>query len=169
MTSRTRAGGALALFLSSCSAASNVPGLPQRDASSVVRHSTGLSGLKVSGNQLLDAYGNAIHLQGVNRSGTEYACVQGWGIFDGPNDAASVQAIATWNVNIVRVLLNEDCWLNINGIDGQYAGQNYISAIVNYVDLLHQYHMYAEVSLIWASRRVSSDLSARRARRGSLA
>lgn len=151
MTSRTRAVGALALFLSSCSAASNVPGLPQRDAFSVVRHSTGLGGLKISGNQLVDAYGNAVHLQGVNRSGTEYACVQGWGIFDGPNDAASVQAIATWNVNVVRVLLNEDCWLDINGIEGQYAGQNYINAIVNYVDLLHQYDMYAEVSLIWGA------------------
>ena len=110
-----------------------------------------LSGLVVSGNQLLDGYGNPVHLHGVNRSGTEYACVQGWGIFDGPSDAASVQAIASWNVNVVRVLLNEDCWLGINGINPSYAGQNYISAIVNYVNLLHQYGMYAEVSLIWAA------------------
>ncbi|MGA8099675.1 MAG: cellulase family glycosylhydrolase, partial [Candidatus Cybelea sp.] len=84
-------------------------------------------------------------------SGTEYACVQGWGIFDGPNDAASIKRIASWNVNIARVLLNEDCWLNINGIDQQYAGKKYITAVVDYVNLLHRYGMYAEVSLIWGA------------------
>ena len=31
--------------------------------------------------------GSQVLFQGVNRSGTEYACVQGWGIFDGPNNA----------------------------------------------------------------------------------
>jgi hypothetical protein len=110
-----------------------------------------LNGIKVSGNQLVDGSGNPVHLHGVNRSGTEYACVQGWGIFDGPNDAASVQAIASWNVNVVRVLLNEDCWLGINGIKPQYAAANYRKAIVAYVDLLHRYGMYAEVSLIWGA------------------
>src|SRR5579863_5489493 len=110
-------------LLAACSA--NADTLPSRDATSLLHHATALNGIKVSSNRLVDDYGNVIHLQGVNRSGTEYACVQGWGIFDGPNDAASVAAIATWNVNVVRVLLNEDCWLNINGIDQQYAGTNY--------------------------------------------
>jgi len=125
--------------------------LPLRGAPAAPLTSSGLTGIRVSGNQLVNGNGDAVHLQGVNRSGTEYACVQGWGIFDGPNDAASVEAIASWKVNIVRVLLNEDCWLNINGINQQYAGQNYINAIVNYVNLLHQYGMYAEVSLIWGA------------------
>jgi len=113
--------------------------------------STRLNGLFVWGNQLVDGQGNAVHLHGVNRSGTEYACVQGWGIFDGPNDAASIEAIASWNVNIVRVLLNEDCWLDINGIDSAYAGENYRNAILAYVKLLHDHGMYAEISLIWAA------------------
>jgi hypothetical protein len=116
-----------------------------------MRHSTTLNGIRVSGNQLVDGSNNVVHLQGVNRSGTEYACVQGWGIFDGPSDAASVQAIASWKSNTVRVLLNEDCWLNINGINQQYAGANYQNAIINYVNLLHSYGMYAEISLIWAA------------------
>ncbi len=107
--------------------------------------------ISASGNQLLDAGGAPIQLRGVNRSGTEYACIQGWGIFDGPSDAASVQAIAAWHVNIVRVLLNEDCWLGINGVDPAYAGATYQAAIVNYVNLLHANGMYAEVSLIWAA------------------
>jgi endoglucanase len=110
-----------------------------------------LSGLRVSGNALVDGSGHVVHLRGVNRSGTEYACVQGWGIFDGPNDAHSVQAIASWHVNVVRVLLNEDCWLGINGINPAYAGANYQKPIVDYVNLLHTYGMYAEISLMWGA------------------
>lgn len=107
--------------------------------------------LHVSGNRILDVDGRQVLLQGVNRSGTEYACVQGWGIFDGPNTAASVRAIARWHVNIVRVLLNEDCWLGINGIKPQYSAANYRQAVEDYVQLLHRDGMYAEVSLIWAA------------------
>jgi endoglucanase len=109
------------------------------------------AGLHVSGNQLLGGNGQVVHLHGVNRSGSEYACIQGWGIFDGPNDAASVAAIASWHSNIVRVPLNEDCWLGINGVNPQYGGVNYQNAIINYVQLLHQYGMYAELSLMWGA------------------
>src|SRR5262245_54013820 len=58
-------------------------------------------GLHAVGNHIEDDAGNVIQLRGVNRSGTEYKCVQG-GLFDGPNDEKSVAAIATWNVNAVR-------------------------------------------------------------------
>lgn len=110
-----------------------------------------LGGLHVSGNRIVDRDGRQVVFQGVNRSGNEYACVQGWGIFDGPKTASSVAAISRWHVNAVRVLVNEDCWLGINGIKPQYAGANYRRAIVDYVQLLHRYRMYAEVSLIWAA------------------
>jgi hypothetical protein len=99
----------------------------------------------------VNAAGRTILLHGVNRSGTEYACIQGWGIFDGPADAASVQAIASWGVNVVRIPLNEDCWLNINGVRSAYAGASYINAITTYVNLVHQHGMYAELSLIWGA------------------
>src|SRR6202011_1180190 len=78
--------------------------------------------IHVAGNRLVDAYGATVRLLGVNRSGTEYACIQGWGIFDGPSDAASVQAMAAWHINAVRVPLNEDCWLGINGVSATYGG-----------------------------------------------
>src|SRR5579884_1092780 len=82
-------------------------------------------GLHVSGNRLLGASAQPVALHGVNRSGTEYACIQGWGMFDGPNTAASVRAMASWHINFVRVPLNEDCWLGINGVKPAYAGANY--------------------------------------------
>jgi hypothetical protein len=109
-----------------------------------------LPALHVSGNHLT-AGGHAVQLRGVNRSGTEYACIQGWGLFDGPNSAASVSAIASWHVNFVRVLVNEDCWLGINGVKPGLGGATYRRAIVRYVNLLHRYGIYAEVSLIWAA------------------
>jgi len=81
--------------------------------------------LRVQGNALVDANGAPVRLLGVNRSGTEYACSQGWGIFDGPSDAASITAIASWHTNAVRIPLNEDCWLAINGVSASYGGANY--------------------------------------------
>ena len=109
------------------------------------------AGLHVSGNQLLNGQGRPVQFHGVNRSGTEYACIQGAGIFDGPADAQSVRAMASWHINAVRVPINEDCWLDINGVKAQYAGATYRSAVVSYVRLLHRYGMYAELSLIWAA------------------
>src|SRR6202042_175303 len=96
------------------------------------------SGLHVSGHRILDHDGRPVLFQGVNRSGTEYACAQGWGIFDGPSDARSVAAIARWHVNIVRIPVNEDCWLGINGIKPRYGGAAYRRAIIAYVGLLHR-------------------------------
>jgi hypothetical protein len=109
-------------------------------------------GIRVSGNHLVNASGATVTLHGVDRSGTEYACVQGWGIFDGPSNAASVAAMASWTgVNAVRVPLNEDCWLGINGVPAAYSGAPYQAAIENYVALLHQYGLYAILDLHWTA------------------
>ena len=126
-----------------CMFAGSAPGAPVR--------ATAARGLHVSGNKLIGASGHIVHLHGVNRSGTEYACIQGWGIFDGPNTAASARAMAAWHVNIVRIPLNEDCWLGINNVKPAYRGANYRRAILRYVGLLHKYGMYAELSLMWAA------------------
>jgi hypothetical protein len=90
-------------------------------------------------------------LHGVNRSSTEYACVQGWGIFDGPSDAASVEAIAARLVNAMRVPLNEDCWLGINGVKPAYAGAIYRPAISDYVTLLNAHGLAAILELHWSA------------------
>jgi endoglucanase len=108
-------------------------------------------GLHVVGNRLVDGSGHTVRLHGVNRSGTEYACIQGNGIFDGPATDASVAAIARWHANVVRIPLNEGCWLGINGVKAAYAGANYRRAIQSYVRLLHRHGLYAELSLMWAA------------------
>ena len=111
----------------------------------------GAFGIRVSGNHLVNSAGSTVALHGVDRSGTEYACVQGWGLFDGPNDAASVQAIKSWGTNAVRVPLNEDCWLGTNGVPAQFAGANYSNAIASYVNLLNQNGLYAILDLHWTA------------------
>jgi hypothetical protein len=106
--------------------------------------------LHVSGNQIQDAAGNQVILHGVDRSGTEYACVQGWGIFDGPSDEASILAIKSWtHVTAVRVPLNEACWNDESYVDSTYAGAAYQQAVANYVKLLNANGIVAILDLHW--------------------
>jgi hypothetical protein len=107
--------------------------------------------LHVDGNRLVDSAGQPVRLRGVDRSGTEYACAQGWGIFDGPSDSASVAAIAAWHANAVRVPLNESCWLAINGVDPAYSGDIYRRAITDYVGLLNRNGLYVILDLHWSA------------------
>jgi hypothetical protein len=109
------------------------------------------SPIHVQGNRLVNAVGQQVVLRGVNRSGAEYACVQGWGISEGAWDQASVNAIKSWHANAVRLPLNEQCWLGINGISSAYAGANYRNAIVNYVNLLNQSGLYVLLDLHWSA------------------
>ena len=108
----------------------------------------GLS-VRIVGNHFVDGNGRTVRLLGVNRSGTEYACMANWAFFDGPSDAGSIAAMAGWNIDAVRVPLNEDCWLGINGAPAVFSGANYRNAIAGYVNRLHAAGMYAIVDLHW--------------------
>src|SRR5438128_9260422 len=112
---------------------------------------SGTPSVHVQGNQLVDSAGRRVRLRGVNRSGTEYACAQGWGIFDGPSDSASVQAIASWKANVVRVPLNETCWLGINGVAPAYSGANYQRAISDYVARFNRAGLVVILDLHWTA------------------
>jgi hypothetical protein len=105
--------------------------------------------LHVSGNKLLNASGQQVILRGVDRSGTEYACVQGNGIFDGEVDQAAVTAMLSWKVNAVRVPLNEACWNGESYVTAADAGANYINAIKSYVSLLNAGGLVAILDLHW--------------------
>jgi hypothetical protein len=105
----------------------------------------------VQGNHLVDEDGNVVQLMGLNRSGSEYACVQGWGIFDGPVGDSSITAMKAWQPQIVRLPLNEDCWLGINGVDSRYAGAAYRHAIEAFVDRLESHGLLVDLDLHWTA------------------
>ncbi len=120
----------------------------QQTSRTVLAAST-LSGLHVSGNKLVNDQGQQVILRGIDRSGTEYACIQGNGVFDGPSDAASVQAMKSWGINAVLIGLNEDCWLGINGANP--GGTAYQQAIENYVTLLENNGIYPVIVYFWGA------------------
>ena len=104
--------------------------------------------LSVRGNHLVGPKGHTVRLTGVNRSGAEYACAEGWGIWDGPtNSNTAILAMAAWRINAVRIPLNEDCWLGINGVKRAYSGTAYRSAIANYVTRLERFGMTPVLNL----------------------
>lgn len=103
--------------------------------------------VRVSGNRLIDGAGNPLLLRGVNRSGTQYTCQEGNGIFDGPSTDASIAAMKSWGINVVRVNGNEACALGINGVPAAYGGTNYINALKDYINRLHAAGFYVIMDL----------------------
>jgi cell division septation protein DedD len=115
------------------------------------------TGLHVVGNQIEDGNGNVIVPHGVDRMGTEYQCTKtvsqlgGTATdFDGPVDQTAVSAMLSWDINIVRVPLNEDCWLGINGFPANgFTAAQYQSDIVNWVNLLNANGLIVILDLHW--------------------
>jgi endoglucanase len=111
--------------------------------------------LRVTANRLVGARGNTIRLLGINRSGTEYACIQGWGFTEGPMDQRAIAAMTSWRVNAVRLPLNEDCWLGINGTAPRYAGAHYRAAIRAFVAALRRAGLFVILDLHWSAPGVT--------------
>jgi endoglucanase len=115
--------------------------------------------VRVSGHRLIGVDGHTLRLIGVNRSGTEYACSGpdgaggfGYGIFQGPVDAASVKALRSWRIDAVALPLNEACWLGgYAGLKPDFTGAAYRQAIVSYVRRLDRAGIYVVVRLSGAA------------------
>lgn len=105
--------------------------------------------IRVQGNRFVDGNGRAIRLLGVNRSSFEYACAQGWGLWEGPVDDASIAAMKAWHANTVRLPLNEACWLGLPSVKPQYRAGPYQQAVQAYVDRLHASGLYVIIDLHW--------------------
>jgi endoglucanase len=107
------------------------------------------STVHVVGSQIYDG-ATAIRLMGVNRPGGEYGCVSGgvWDPADGSgNNQATITAMLAWKINAVRIPLNEDCWLSLNGV--KTGGATYQSTIATWVNLLLQNNIYPILDLHW--------------------
>jgi hypothetical protein len=111
------------------------------------------SPLRVQGNQLVNQSGQPVILRGVDRMSFEYACVEDWGIAEGPLDQTAVSAITSWGSNVVRVPLNEHCWLGVD--DGAatpaLVGEPYRQAVKSFVDLLVANGVYVILDLHWSA------------------
>lgn len=127
-----------------------------RPAASLAAVPTSIQGLHVSGNQILNDADQPIRLLGVNRSGGEFMCIQNRGIWDGPVNDATIEAMLTWHINAVRVPLNEDCWLNINGVEPANGGENYQKAVVDFVKRLNDHGLIVILDLHWAAPGTTS-------------
>lgn len=144
---RLSGGLAVALVLATVSCS---PGSQERTASVDSRPVKPLA-IRISGKTFVDQEERPLRLLGVNRSGTEYACAEGWGIFDGPSDEPSIAAISSWHANAVRVPLNEACWLGREGIKAELSGDAYRQAIRGYVDALHRAGLFVVLDLHWSA------------------
>jgi hypothetical protein len=111
-----------------------------------------VAGLHVCGNRICNSGNQSIQLRGVNKAGTEYMCLSSSGVyFDGPSDASDITALGNWAIDVVRIPLNEQCWLGINGLPAGGSAAAYQAAIVAYVNLLTSANIAAIVDLQWAA------------------
>lgn len=124
---------------------------------SITDASTALSGtvappksplaVHIKNGQLVDGSGRPSRLLGVDATGTEWDCALGGGISPGSLDSHETAAMRSWHVKIVRVPLNEDCWLGINQAPAAYAGTAYRAAIKGWVSALNQAGIIAILDL----------------------
>jgi endoglucanase len=113
--------------------------------------------LHVSGNKLVNAGGQQVILRGINRSGGEYACVNGTGVFDGEMDQAAISAMKSWGVNAVRMPLNEACWNGESYVNSQFAGANYVNTIKSEVSLMNSNGLDVILDLHWTDGAYSGN------------
>lgn len=105
--------------------------------------------IRVSGNKLVDGQGHVVQLRGVNRSSFEYACAQGWGLHEPPDNRTLIPAIKKWKVSVIRLPLNEACWLGLSSVPAAYRGAVYRREVTNFVQRATEGGVYVILDLHW--------------------
>ncbi|GAA2589441.1 hypothetical protein GCM10010435_80010 [Winogradskya consettensis] len=105
----------------------------------------------IDGNRFIDVDGQELKLRGFNHSGAEYSCVEGDGFFDTEDGRAPsekvVAAMGEWHASVVRVPLNEQCWLGLPSVPREFSGAAYRDQIRTFVDRLNRHGMVAVLDL----------------------
>jgi endoglucanase len=106
--------------------------------------------LRVEGNTIVDGDGQPYRLLGINKSGSEYACIQGNGIWAGSTDDTDLAFMQQWRIRTVRVPLNEQCWFGgFDDIAPEGSGKPYRDAITEWVNLILARGMTPILELHW--------------------
>ena len=112
--------------------------------------SSNFGGVHVSGDQIVDGAGKRIELVGFNDSAASTCIRTGGTVFvNGMPPSGQVSLARTWHADAVRIPLNEDCWLGINGVPTQFATGTYQSTIVAAVSALNSAGFYVILDLHW--------------------
>lgn len=115
------------------------------NGSAVVKNYTNASGgqgvkfggvplaVSIAGNHFVNQYSQTVRLIGVDESGH---CGTGIVLHE-PMDQAAVDNMLKYHINAVRIIMNEDCWLGINGMPGGGLTATQLkNSMSNYVNLL---------------------------------
>jgi hypothetical protein len=123
--------------------ASNIGGsASQTSAHTAVVAPVTTAGIHVVGNRLQNAAGQTVRLIGTDVSGSSYGCEQGFGFSDTPTGSSLYTPMLSWKINSVTLGLNQDCWLGINGVPSQFAGQNYVNYVKGEVTAMEKVGIY---------------------------
>lgn len=94
-------------------------------------------------------------------SGTEFVCAQNYTTdpYGGAplGAAATFAAMRAWNINVIRLPLNEDCWLDISGVE--VGGAAYQAAIEAEVSAAHSAGLFVILDLHWTAPGLQRALS----------
>ncbi|MGA8095673.1 MAG: cellulase family glycosylhydrolase [Steroidobacteraceae bacterium] len=97
---------------------------------------------------LVNGSNQIVQLHGADHAGSEWTCLYSASL-NSNTSQTSINAMKAWNINAVRIPLNEDCWLGINGVI--FGGAKYQAALKAYVNLLTANGMAVILDLHWAA------------------
>lgn len=114
--------------------------------------------------KFVDSHCQPLRLTGVNRPGMEYRPVQvpshpafisgdDWATSGRDKDYVNtvVSGLLTWPGNVVRLPLNEECWLGINGASTTYCGAPYREFVIRLVLMLGIHGRYVVLDNHWSA------------------
>jgi endoglucanase len=141
-------GGAWSQFSPPPATPSSTPSTPSTPSQSTHRPAGDNAPIPhIVGDALETSTGKPLRLLGFDADGTDNACTMDLGFSWGSDTITEADEIAAWHTDAVRVPINEDCWLGINGVPAQYSGQAYRTAIVQWVTALNAAGLVAIIDL----------------------